>query len=183
MATTRVVTTAEELALLPDDGWQYELIEGELRRMAAAGGDASNFALRIGSRLIVEGEQRGFGRAFGADGGFFFGRDPDTVMAPDAAFVLTEHLPPARDQRGYMPVVPDLAVEVVSPTDRRRDVDEKVTRYLAAGVRLVWVAWPDERLVVVHALGQPPRELSNGDVLDGGAILPEFRLPVSDIFR
>jgi Uma2 family endonuclease len=182
MATTKLMT-ADELMALPDDGWQYELIEGVLHRMSPAGTEASAIAIRIGGRLDAFAFERRLGKVTGADGGYFFDRDPDTVRALDVAFVRTDRLPPADQQRGYSPVVPDLAVEVVSPGDSAREVAEKVAFYLAHGVPLVWVVRPRPRTVTVHPAGGEPRVLGEGDVLDGGDVLPGFRLRVADLFR
>jgi Uma2 family endonuclease len=175
--------TAEELMALPDDGWQYELIEGVLHRMSPAGNEASAIALRIGGRIDAFAFERRLGTVTGADGGYFFGRDPDTVRAPDVAFVRAGRLPPPAEREGYSPVIPDLAVEVVSPNDSAREVAEKVAFYLANGVPLVWVVRPRPRTVTVHRAGGEPVVLGEGDVLDGGEVLPGFRLPVADLFR
>lgn len=182
MATTKLMT-ADELLAMADDGRQYELIEGVLHEVSPAGMEASNLAARILARLLIYVEERGLGLAVGADGGFFFGRDPDTVRAPHVAFVRAERLPPQDQRIGFSPVIPDLAVEVVSPSDRQSKVDDTVEQYLAAGVPLVWVWYPRTRTVVVHRPGQEARTFGLGDVLDGEDVVPGFRLPVTDIFR
>jgi Uma2 family endonuclease len=181
-AATELVT-AEELALLPEDGWRYELVRGELRRMAPASFRPSNIAMRIGIRLGAFAEAHGLGELTGADGGWVLERGPDTVRAPDVAFVRAERVPPPEEQERFAPIVPDLAVEVVSPSDRAKDVEEKVAQYLGAGVPLVWVFHSRRRTATVHRLGQAPRILGEGDVLDGEEILPGFRLPLADVFR
>lgn len=182
MVTTKSMTAAELLAL-PDDGWHYELIEGVLIRMSPAGGVHGEiemeFARPMGNHVVLHG----LGRVYPGDTGFIVGRDPDTVLAPDVAFVRADRLPPRRDRRGYLPVVPDLVVEIVSPSDQADDVIDKVNRYLAAGVRLIWVAWPDSRSISVYAPGREPRHLGEGDTLDGEDVLPGFRLSVADVFR
>ena len=182
MATTKL-TTAEELMALPDDGWQYELIEGVLHRMSPAGFESGRIASEFGRHLGNYVVPRDLGRVVGADTGFLFERNPDVVRAPDAAFVRADRLPPRADRRGYLAVAPDLAVEVVSPYDRQPDVDDKVAFYLAHGVPLVWVAYPDRRQVAVHRPGAEPVTFGAGDVLDGGEVLPGFRLSVAEHFR
>ncbi len=125
MTTTKLMT-AEELLAMPDDGRMYELVEGVLVEESPAGVDASSLVARILARLLVFVEERDLGLIVGADGGFFFGRDPDTVRAPDVAFIRAERVPPPGDRSGYSPVIPDLAIEVVSPGDRQSKIDKKV---------------------------------------------------------
>ncbi len=181
MATTRLMT-ADELMALPDDGWRYELIEGVLHRMSPAGAEHGEIGTEYVWHLRNFVVPRRLGRVYPADTGFFLSHDPETVVAPDAAFVRADRLPPRAERRGYLDLVPDLVVEVVSPTDRQADVDDKVARYLAAGARLVWVTDPLRRSVRVHAPGREPRELGEGEVLDGEDVIPGFRLPVADVF-
>ena len=182
MATSGLMT-AEELELLPDDGYQYELVKGVLRRMAPASFKPSNTAARILIRIGTHAEEHGLGEVTGADGGYELESDPDTVLAPDVAFVRAERLPSPAEQERFPPIAPDLAVEVVSPSDRMRDVNEKVELYLALGVPLVWVVHPRRRTVTVRRREQEPRVLREGDVLDGEDVLPGFRLPVANVFR
>ena len=182
MVTTRV-TTADELIRMKDDGWRYELIEGELRRMAPAGMEHGGVGMNVAAPMwnhVVPGK---LGEVYNADTGFFLSHDPETVVGPDVAFVRADRLPPPSEQKGYSQIAPDLAVEVVSPSDTQPAVDEKVALYLAAGVPLLWVAFPKRRVVRVHRPGREPIELGEGEVLDGEDVLPGFRLPVADVFR
>ena len=174
--------TADEPAVLPDDGWFYELIEGVPIRMSPSFGQPGMVASVVVARFVVLAEPGNLGRVFTADPGFLLARDPDTVVAPDVAFIRTERMPPRSEWRRFMPP-PDIAVEVVSPSDRKGDVADKVARYLAAGVPLVWVFWPASRTVDVHAADREVVVLGEGGVLDGGDVLPGFRLPVADVFR
>ena len=182
MVTTKV-TTAAELIQMKDDGWRYELIKGELRRMAPAGMEHGEVGVTFTMRLWNWVSPRGLGRVYPADTGFFLAHEPDTIVAPDASFVRADRLPPPSERRGYSPVVPDLAVEVVSPSDTQPEVDEKVALYMDAGVPLLWVAYPKRRVVRVHRPDREPVEFGEGDVLDGEDVLPGFRLPVADSFR
>jgi Uma2 family endonuclease len=182
MATTKLMT-AEEFMALPDDGWRYELIRGVPHRMSPAGMEHGEVGSEIHFALKGHVDPRGLGRVYGADTGFLFERDPDIVRAPDVAFVRAERVPPREQRRGFSPVVPDLAVEVVSPSDVAEEVAEKVAFYLDHGVPLVWVAYPTPQQVAVHRPGRSPLLLGVGDVLDGGDVLPGLRLPVADIFR
>jgi Uma2 family endonuclease len=180
MVTTRVYT-AEDLWQLPS-GAPYELRRGELAEVPPAGGEASAIAGWICSLLIAFVKPRDLGMVTTADGGYLLARDPDTVSAPDVGFVHWERLPARSRPKGHVPVPPDLAIEVKSPSDRRGEVDDKLRAYQDAGVPLVWWVDPDRRAVRVHRLGQPSVVVYEGDVLDGENVLPGFRLPVADIF-
>ena len=175
--------TAEKLLCLPDDGWQYELVQGKLIRMAPSSSRPAIVATRISTRVGVFVAGNALGVVGGADWGFRLTSDPDTVRAPDVAFVRAERLPPPAEREGTLRLVPDLAVEVVSPSDRMTEVREKVREYLEAGVRLVWVVDPRRETVTIFAADGTERVLRAGDTLDGGDVLPDFRLPVADIFR
>ncbi len=182
MATTHLLT-AEDLWALGDDGHRYDLIRGELQRMAPAGGEHGEIGMMIGALLLMHARSRNLGTVFGADTGFILARQPDTLLAPDVAFVRADRLPP-RDQRiGFLELAPDLVVEVISPSERPSDVAEKVRIYLAAGVRMVLFIEPRPRTITVHCSGQAPRTLNEGDALDGRDVLPGFRLPVREVFR
>lgn len=113
----------------------------------------------------------------------FVGTDGVALHPPDLAFMRRNRLPPAGDWDGLSPVPPDLAIEVTSPIDRAEEVAEEVAAYLGGGVPLLWLVDPWPRTIAVHTPDQPPRELGEGDDLDGGDVLPGFRLPVAEIFR
>jgi Uma2 family endonuclease len=102
---------------------------------------------------------------------------------PDVALVRAERLPPPHERIGAMPVIPDLAVEIVSPSDRITKVRDKIRRYLEAGVPLIWLIEPRRRQVTVYRPGQPEHVLGMADELDGGEVLPGFRLAVAELFR
>jgi Uma2 family endonuclease len=175
--------TIDDLAAPPDDK-RYEIWEGELIEMSPSGRQHSVIAMRIGSRMQLFVEQHDLGDVSGADGGYVISRDPDTLLVPDIAYVKPGRLS-TDEGEGFALIPPDLAVEVVSPSDRMSEVLEKVNIYLAAGVQMVWVVLPRQRMVSVHRLDQPNvvQQVHEGDELDGGEILPGFRLPVAEIFR
>ena len=180
-SVTTKPTTAAELIAMPDDGYVYELIAGRLRQMVPAGGEHGETEVRFGFHLYGFVAPRGLGEVYSGDTGFFFGHDPDTVLAPDVAFISAERLPPRSERRGYLDVIPDLVVEIVSPNDRQPEVDDKVARYLAAGVRLIWVAYPRRRQVVVHRSGAEAITLDEDETLDADPVLSGFRLPMADV--
>jgi Uma2 family endonuclease len=175
--------TADELLRLPTGmGRRYELIEGELKIMSPAGSRHGLIALRLGGRLDRFVQERRLGAAFAAETGFILARDPDTVRAPDAAFVSAARIPPTGLPEGYFPGAPDLAVEVISPGDTAAEVAGKTNDYFEAGTRQVWLVYPDLRQVAVFASARESRILAVDDTLDGGDLLPGFTCPVAEIF-
>ncbi len=180
MATTKLMT-AEELAELDDDGLKYELMRGELVTMAPAGRRSGRLGLKVGRRLGSFVEDHGLGEAYGADTGFLLARGPDLVLAPDAAFVRADRLTDMPED-GYLPLAPDLAVEVISPSERAGHISAKVIEYLDTGVRLVWLIDPRRQTVTVYTPDRTARILRAPDVLDGTDVLPSFRLPLAELF-
>ena len=169
--------TADELLRLPDDGFRHELVRGELRKMSPAGARHSRIAVRIAARLLAYVEQHRLGAVYGADGGFILSRNPDTVRAPDVSFVRAERV---LDTAGFMPGAPDLAVEVISPSDLYSEVDAKTLEYLRAGTRAVVIVEPEKRTVRVHrASGSVLVE----DVLSVDEVVPGWTLPLSELFE
>ena len=179
--TRPAVHTAEDLERLSAQGHHYELIRGELRPMSPSGGPHGDATSRVSFYIngVVYGDD--LGTTFAAETGFFLERAPDTVKAPDFAFVSHERLPDPLPE-GYVPLVPDLAVETRSPNDTARKVAEKVEEWLAAGVRLVWVTNPCKQTITAHRTGRPPQILGIDDTLDGKDVLPGLSVPVARIF-
>ncbi len=180
MATIQQITTAEQLLQAPGLG-RSELIRGELVMMTPAGFEHGRVVMRLGEFLSSHIRTRGLGVATGAETGFQISRDPDTVRAPDVGFVSAERVPPTATA-GFFSGAPDLAVEVLSPNDRATEVLGKVQDWLGAGCRLVWVIDPGTRTVSVHGSRSQGGVLSDSDELTGGALLPDFRVPVAEIF-
>jgi Uma2 family endonuclease len=174
--------TAEELLELPDDGMRHELVEGELQTTTPAGERHGWVALGIGARIFEHVERGGLGRAYAVETGFVLHRGPDTVRAPDVAFVAAGRLTD-EPAAGFAEVTPDLVVEVVSPSDRASDVSSKAATWSDAGVRLVWVVDPQARLAAVHHPDGRVTVVREDGVLDGEDVLPGFRLPLASIFR
>lgn len=181
MRTTTRLYTAEDLEAMGSDA-PFILIDGRLvREERASGRRASQIAGLILTELNNFVRPRGLGEVYGADGAFILRRDPDTVLVPDAAFVRADRLP-AGDDRGFVPVAPDLAIEVLSPSNRQRQIVRKVALYLATGSQLVWVIDPDAETVTVHERDAQPRTLGEADTLDGGRVLSGFMLPLARLF-
>lgn len=149
--------------------------------MTPAGFQHGSVAAIIAVEVGAFARARKLGRIIVAEGGFHIARNPDTVRAPDVAFVRAERLP-RQALPGFFPGPPDLAVEVVSPNDRPMEVDEKARDWLAAGCQAVWVIDPQAQTAAVYRPGQEVALLSGDDTLSGDAFLPGFTLRVGDIF-
>lgn len=177
------LTTAEELLRLPDDGFRYELVRGELRQMTPSG---YTHGVIIGNLTAPLGEYvrtHRLGQICGAETGFRIARAPDTVRAPDLAFIRQSRRGEEPFAEGFYEGAPDLAVEVLSPTDTVFEVEEKIREWLRAGCTMVWVINPKQRSLTVHKAEGPVHVLSETDTLDGEDLLPGFTLPVTEIFR
>ena len=177
---TSKLMTADELLAMPDDGFhRYELVKGELITMSPAGADHGDVALAIGASLRNFVRERGLGRTYGAETGFVIARNPDTVLAPDAAFVSEERVVKTHK---FFPGPPDLAVEVISPNDLWSEVTEKVNTYLRAGTRMVIAIDPIKQLAIVKT-SQATTDLTIDDTLDGGDVVPGWKLPLRELFE
>ena len=175
--------TAEDLlAVSKDSSHRYELMKGTLQTMSPAGAKHGDIALEIGARIRIHATDQQLGRAFGAETGFLIEQNPDTVRAPDAAFVSQARLRETGVPATYFPGAPDLAVEVVSPGDTAGEVEEKVQLWLAHGASLVWVIHPATRTVTVYRRDGSANVLHDDDLLDGEAVLPGFAFLVSRLF-
>lgn len=176
------LVTAEELLEMPDDGFRYELVRGELRKMAPAGYRHGKSAGKINGLLFVHVTANNLGTVPTAETGFLLASDPDLVRVPDVAFVRREREEAAGIVDGFFPGPPDLAVEVISPNDRYTEVAEKVEDWLNAGTRMVVVVDPRRRVAVVHLPAREPITLTEQDTLDGGDVVPCWSMPVPEIF-
>ena len=182
MTATLERMTADELLRMPDDGFRCELVKGELRKMVPAGNEHGQLALRLAWRLAQYVEANKLGVTYAAETGFILALDPDTVRAPDVAFVRRERLEEVGEVEGYWPGAPDLAVEVISPSDNYSEVEGKVADWLEAGTRMVVVVDPRRRKVTVHRSASDIRVLGIGEVLEGGEVVPGWKLPLEELF-
>lgn len=173
--------TADELLAMPDDGLRRELIEGEVFVTPPPGEEHAVIAAEILISLGNHVRVARLGRVH-TEGGFRVASAPDTVMAPDVAFVSRERIEQAAIGRGYRAGPPDLAVEVVSPGDSFVEVEAKVARWLAAGCRMVVVVNPARRAATVYRSRDDITLLTEGDVLDGGEVVPGWKLPLRELF-
>jgi Uma2 family endonuclease len=183
-----------DLLARPDDGWQYELVEGRLVRMPGSGGEASTIAALVIAALVSWVLPRHLGAVTSSDGTYDLtqpGDTGDTGLVPDAAFVSAGRVPPrtAPEYAKAWHLAPDLVVEVASPSQSRPELKGKAERYIKAGVRLIWVSWPKRQQVDVwrpDAAGAArlvvTLKASAGDALDGLDVLPGFNYPLANLF-
>ncbi len=181
MTTTQAIT-ADELLELPVDGFRYDLVKGVLLKMAPAGREHGVLAMRIGWRLAQHVEANDLGEVLAAETGFRLSSDPDTVRAPDVAFVRLERVAEAGETRGFWSGAPDLAVEVVSPGDTYSEVEDKVLDWLDAGTLMVVVVNPRQRTVTLYRSRADIVILTRNDVLDGQDVVPGWSLPIQELF-
>ncbi|MFT4039303.1 MAG: Uma2 family endonuclease [Thermomicrobiales bacterium] len=179
MVATRI-SVAEFEATCGDD--RVELVDGVVVQMPAGSWWSSSVSVNVLMQLWPHVRERKLGRVYGANTGFVIFPDRDTVLAPDGAFIRAGREPQGEARRHFARLAPDLVLETLAPDDRADDMAAKVAMYQEAGSPLVWVADPDAETVTVYAPGQPPVTLGIGDELDGGDVLPEFRVAVAEIF-
>jgi len=174
--------TAEDLLRMPDDGFRYELVRGELRKMAPAGHEhgsiAALFTVSLGQHVLANG----LGRVYAAETGFKLASDPDLVRAPDTAFVRRERVETIGRTEGYWPGAPDLAIEVISPDDSYAEVEEKVCDWLEAGTRMAIVLNPRQRTAKVYRSLTEVSVLTERDTLDGGDVVPGWKMALAQLF-
>jgi len=181
MARSRV--TPEELLEMPD-GDRFELVDGELKERSM-GARSVWVACRLAKIISNWVDSQGAGWVFGSTLQYrIFPHDPGRIRMPDVSFVKAQRFEPRDLDQGFCTIVPDLVVEVISPGDRYLDLSERIDDYARAGVPLMWVVDPELKQFVVHDLpAGTARRLSAGGELDGGSVLPGFRLPVSAVFE
>jgi Uma2 family endonuclease len=168
-----------ELGSKADD---FEMIRGVLREAEAMGGrhgEVGGFLHLDLGNFVVE---RDLGVVFTSDTQYEVIRDPRTILKPDVSFIAGERLP-AETWIGIVPMAPDFAAEVASPSNRQADIIDKVGLYLKGGTRLIWVIRPEHQTVTVFRPDRPERIFGIGEELDGEDVFPGYRLPVDRLFR
>ena len=183
MSTEIQLMTADELLAMPDDGFRYELIKGELIKMSPPPGHEHGLvAMNVAGPLHDYAKKNRLGNVYAAETGFLLEQNPDTVRAADVAFVRRERIDKAGPIQGYWIGAPDLAVEVLSPSDTVRRVEGKVAEWLKSGARAVWVVSPKLHTVTVYCSLTEIVVLTENDRLDGGDVVPGFQIPIAEIF-
>jgi Uma2 family endonuclease len=183
MSTTTTVTAAELLSMPTGMGKRFELVAGELREMSPSGWRHGKVTSRLNAKLDSHVEEHDLGVVFGAETGFRLGRDPDTVRAPDVSFISKQNLPEREPIDGFWPGAPDLAVEVLSPSDRTGEVDEKIDAWLSASCRAVWVVDPKLKTVTIYRSRSDVQVVTAGGVVNGEPVVPGFACAVDQLFR
>ena len=180
---TSKLLTADDLLRLGSEGVRGELIRGVLHQTVPVGLRHGEIVMRLGFLLTLLIKPLRLGRLVGSDAGIRLERNPDTVREPDIAFISAEKLPLDVDVPGFSEVVPDLVVEIFSPSDSLAAVNDKALMWLRFGVQIAWVVFPESRTVEVHTTSAAPVLLGEQDQLDGGSVLPGFTCQVSQIFE
>ena len=181
--TKRKLLTAEDLLELHSKGIKGELIRGVFCETVSTGiehGEIAGYFI-IGLGTFVK--PRKLGRVFGSDSGIRLERGPDTVREPDVGYISAEKLPLGTRVTSYAEVVPELVVEIASPSDTLREMNDRAIMWLHYGVELVVVAFPDTRTLDVYRQDGPTVTLTEDDTLDGAPVLPGFTLPVREVFE
>ena len=173
--------TALDLAALPGGRGHHELVRGELRTTPPTGRDHGFVESDIFRLLANYVEEHELGFVTPGDCGYLVSRNPDTVRAPDVGFISAARAQAAPEEH-YWPLAPDLAVEVLSPSDTTYEVDEKTQDWLAAGSRAVWIVNPRQRTILVYQPASSPVLYRAGETLNAGDVVPGFRLKVDDAF-
>jgi Uma2 family endonuclease len=175
--------TAEEFALLPEptDGTRLELVRGEVIRVSRPNWEHGEIAGNVGAAIKAYLRTNPIGRV-ATESGVITDRGPDTVRGPDVNFISKERMPLGERVNRFADQTPDLCVEIVSPSNTRRAMEDKIKEYFFTGAKVVWVVDPDERSVTVFTEPLEGKLLKGDKVLDGGAVLPGFSCKVSDLF-
>lgn len=176
-------TADDLLELSQDNTHRYELIKGELKKMAPAGFEHGDVAMALGSRMRVFADDSDLGIVCAAETGFRLTTTPDTVRAPDIGFIVAERIADNEIPKRYFDGAPDLAVEIVSPHDSAAGVQEKVQSWLTHGTRLVWVVEPRTQTVSIYRPDGSAQVLQRDAELDGEDVLPGFGFQLERLFR
>lgn len=188
MSTAEIKPTAEPRLVTADEllrdyrHQRCELIEGRVKLMSPTGFGHGAHELELGYLLTHYVRQHSLGMVVSGEVGFLIARRPDTVLAPDVAFVTKDRLDAVGFTEKYFPEAPALAVEVVSPGDTADEVDEKARQWLAAGAKAVWVVYSRGRTVAVYRSLDNIRVLTEEQTLSGEEVVPGFSVKVADLF-
>ena len=181
--------TADGLLAMGDANKWCELVDGVLIKMSPTGYQRGKYGRRLAQALGVFVDQHELGDVVIGETGFLLSQpgEPDTVLAPDIAFVRAERVPPANSPEiaKFQRLAPDLVVEIASPDQYRLEMAAKANVYLHAGVCLIWVVWPGPRTVDVWQSGSscPAVTLTTNEVLNGMDVIPGFAFPLAGLFE
>lgn len=159
---------------------RWRLVEGELFMMSPAGGQHGRICSNLSYLLGKYARETKAGQSFGAETGYILTHNPDTMLAPDASFITADRCQPVTE--AFIDGPPDLAVEVISPSQSAPNATEKAELWLELGARMVWLVWPRQQRVTVYAPGHPPSDHGLEEQIDGIPFLPGFVCPVREVF-
>ncbi len=174
--------TADDLLRLYSKGVRGELVRGVLHQTMSSGHEHGTIVLNLGATLHNFVKPRRLGSLVASDSGVWLEKDPDTVREPDIAFTSAEKIPPGTRIPGYSEEVPDLVVEIKSPSDSRRYMADRAKMWLSHGVGLIWIIHPDTRSIDIHRPDRAVSTITGDDTLNGADVLPGFTCPLTDIF-
>ena len=182
MAVETEVVTADQLWRMPDDGKRRELVRGQLRVMTPAGAEHGRVAMTVGMLLAGHARRHGIGVAFAAETGFLLAHDPDTVRAPDAAFVSKKRAEAVGRTTPFWPGAPDFVAEVVSPEDRFSEVEEKALMWLQAGGIAVLVLDPARHTATTYRGAGEVGVHKGQETIDLSDAVPGWRVAIAELF-
>ena len=168
------------VAELPEG--KSELVRGELRLTPPPGSPHSRAATNLVVLLSTYAKKHRLGLVFGDSTGYELVRFPHTVRVPDASFVRADRIPSDGVEPGIFKFPPDLAIEVISPSDTATLLEERVRDYALTGTALIWIVEPKQRTIMCIPSDAPVSWLSEGDTLSGGSVVPGFSCPVAEVF-
>jgi Uma2 family endonuclease len=174
------VWTDEEILNLPHDSYTYEVVDGELVMSPKNNPQHGNICVRISARLLDYADARNLGQVFDSNTGYWMVNR--NLRAPDVSFLASGRLPKG-SATAFFHGAPDLVVEVLSPTNTRRELDERLRDFFESGTKLAWVIDPEERCAEVCRSPIDRRMVGPGGILEGENVLPGFKLPLADLFR
>ena len=181
IATEKKIWTDEEFMALPDDGDRYEIVNGELVNMGNSGMEHGNLGTFLGGALELYIRPRKLGVA--CDSSTAFRMKSGNKRSPDISFVAKERLKGLKKlPKGFFEGAPDLAIEVLSPSNTFEEIHSKLVEYFESGCKLAWVINPDEESVLVYRKPQPEKLLKITDSLDGEELVPGFTLAIAELF-
>jgi len=181
---TKKEWTEEELQALPENGFDYEVVDGELVMSPKNNFEHENICFRLLIAMQAFNEQHKLGVILGSSAGFWMHNR--NCRAPDISFISlarVQHAGFTPRTRRFFPGAPDLAIEVMSPNNSRREMDARMRDFFSSGTQIAWLINPElEEVEVCYALDNR-KLLGSGADLDGEHLLPGFRYPIGDLFR
>lgn len=177
------IVTAKSIFERPSDGYRYELLQGNLRMMSPAGGRHGRITLQVAHLLKTHSDAGKLGVVFAAETGFLIETDPDTVLAPDVAFVSRSRFESIENEIRYLPLAPELVVEVLSPSDRFSQVEAKAFAWIDAGTKLVLVVNPESETIHAYRSRKQIEVFECSESIDCSTVVPGWILSVAAAFQ